>query len=71
VLHILKANCEERGLKFPDYPGAICRAQNKCGLGGATEKQLWRLVYTVRNRKKKKCGVRSAECGVKKNGGAK
>ena len=50
VLYILKQNCDLNGLAYPDYPGAICRRQYKCGLGAATEKQLWGLVYTVRNR---------------------
>jgi hypothetical protein len=52
ALFKLRQNCEERGLRYPDYPAAICRRQYKCDLGGATTKQIWRLVYTVRNRRK-------------------
>ncbi|MDF3129265.1 hypothetical protein P0Y35_08665 [Kiritimatiellaeota bacterium B1221] len=57
VLHILKRETARFDLAWPGYPGAICRRQYKCGLGAASEKQLWALVYTVRNRgtrKKKK-----------------
>ena len=32
------------------YAAAICERQNKCTLFDATERQLWHLVYTVRNR---------------------
>jgi hypothetical protein len=33
-----------------EYAAVICRAQNKCELAEASERQLWRLVYTVRAR---------------------
>jgi hypothetical protein len=33
-----------------NYANAICRSQFKCGLFDASEKQIWCLVYTVRNR---------------------
>jgi len=59
VLFTLKRNCEEFGLNYPEYPNAICLRQYKCGLRAATEKQLWSLVYTIRNRgqaKKQKSG---------------
>lgn len=49
---LLQQSCQERGLAFPGYPGAICMQQYRCPLGEATEKQLWRLLYTVRNRRK-------------------
>jgi hypothetical protein len=42
---------QERGLR-PDYAAAICRRQYRCGLEDANAKQLWRLVFTVRNRRK-------------------
>ena len=32
------------------YAAAICRSQNKCDLAEATERQLWRLVFTINNR---------------------
>lgn len=32
------------------YAAAICQRQFRCTLADATEKQLWNLVYTVRNR---------------------
>ena len=47
----LEKNCRERGLTL-NYPGAICRRQYNCALHEATEKQIWALVYTVRNRRK-------------------
>lgn len=40
----------ERGLDA-GYAAAICRRQYRCGLDEASERQLWRLVYTVRNRR--------------------
>lgn len=50
VLHreIIKA-----GLSL-NYVEAICRTQFKCGVLDAGEKQLWSLVYTVRNRSRTK-----------------
>ena len=47
----LETACKERGLALA-YPDAICRKEYKRGLEDADEKQLWRLVYTVRNRRK-------------------
>jgi len=41
----------ERGLDEA-YAAAICRRQYKCELGDASEKQLWSLVFTIRNRRK-------------------
>jgi hypothetical protein len=41
----------ERGLDEA-YAVAICRRQYKCDLGDASEKQLWSLFFTVRNRRK-------------------
>lgn len=41
----------ERGLDEA-YAAAICRRQYKCELGDASEKQLWSLFYTIRNRRK-------------------
>lgn len=32
------------------YAAAICQRQNQCTLDRATEKQLWRLVFTIINR---------------------
>jgi hypothetical protein len=32
------------------YAASICRNQFKCSLDDASEKQIWCLVYTVRNR---------------------
>jgi len=42
---------QERGLR-EEYAAAICRRQYRCGLDEATAKQLWRLVFTVRSRRK-------------------
>jgi hypothetical protein len=41
----------QRGLD-EGYAAAICRRQFKCALGDASEKQLWSLFYTIRNRRK-------------------
>jgi len=54
VLFILKRSCAQYSLAWPSYPAAICRRQYKCGLGAASEKQLWALVYTCRNRGREK-----------------
>lgn len=41
----------ERGLEL-GYVIAICRRQFRCELDEASAGQLWKLVYTVRNRRK-------------------
>lgn len=61
ALHVLKRETERFDLAWPGYPGAICGRQYKCGLGAATEKQLWCLVYTVRNRGGRKRGWKQGE----------
>lgn len=43
----------ERGLPAA-YAEAICRRQYKCGLAQASAPQLWRLLYTVKNRREKR-----------------
>jgi hypothetical protein len=48
----LETACEERGIKI-EYPAKICRVQYKCALEAASPNQLWQLVFTVRNRRKK------------------
>lgn len=48
---ILRAALEERGLA-ESYAAAICRTQYRCPLSMASEKQLWRLVFTIKNRRK-------------------
>jgi hypothetical protein len=47
----LREALAERGL-HESYAAAICGRQFKRPLAEATEKQLWCLVYTVRNRRK-------------------
>lgn len=42
----------ERGLP-PAYAEAICARQYKCALADASAPQLWRLVFTVKNRRGK------------------
>lgn len=44
---------KERDLQ-ETYAAAICRRQFRCELADASPKQLWNLVYTVRNRRKAK-----------------
>jgi hypothetical protein len=51
ALKLIEHSCVQRGLPFPNYPAAICRRQYKCALGDATEKQLWSINFTVRNRR--------------------
>ena len=40
----------ERGLDIC-YAAAICRRQYRCGIDEANKQQLWRLVFTVKNRR--------------------
>lgn len=47
----LRDALRERGLD-ESYAAAICRKQFKRSLSEASERQLWCLVYTVRNRRK-------------------
>lgn len=56
----LKEACAEAGVEYPSYPLAICWDVCKCRLEDATEKQVWRLVYTVRNRRKRGAGFQPA-----------
>jgi hypothetical protein len=53
AMHKLRQACSAAGLEL-GYAAAICRTQNKCTLDEASEKQLWRLVFTVKNRSKAK-----------------
>lgn len=46
----LREECGARGLEL-SYAAAICRRQYKCELDQANPRQLWNLVFTVRNRK--------------------
>jgi hypothetical protein len=54
----LEVECAERGLDL-SYPAKICQKQYKCALEDAAPNQLWRLVFTVRNRRKVR---REMEC---------
>lgn len=47
----LARECEAKGLPL-SYATTICRHQNRCRLEDASAKQLWRLVFTIRNRKR-------------------
>lgn len=49
--YLLDQALKERGLGL-GYAIAICRTQNRCELDAASEKQLFRILYTVRNRRK-------------------
>ncbi len=51
VLALIEASCRSRNLAFPDYPDRICIDQYRCLTGFATEKQLWTILFTVRNRR--------------------
>jgi hypothetical protein len=61
VLRKLKSECAARGVAI-EYPAKICRVQYKCQLEEASPNQLWQLVFTVRNRRKK-TGSRKSEVG--------
>lgn len=50
----------------PAYVEAICRTQFKCGVIEAGVKQLWSLVYTVRNRGRQKRISQKATEGTKR-----
>ena len=47
------------------YAQSICKTQYRCTLDEANEKQLWRLVYTIKNRAKsrqRKADTQGADC---------
>jgi hypothetical protein len=46
------------------YANAICQRQFRCTIFDATERQLWNLVYTIRNRAaaKRRTSARTASC---------
>lgn len=50
ALHRLTIECQKRRLPLA-YPEAICRRQYKCCLAEASAPQIWRLVFTIRNRR--------------------
>jgi hypothetical protein len=50
--HKLVRACEAAKLSVA-YAATICRNQFKCSLEDATEKQLWCLTFTVKNRARK------------------
>lgn len=64
----LRQALAERGLA-EDYAAAICRRQYKRPLGEASEKQLWNLFYTVRNRRKPLPKAPRAPRKIKATGG--
>lgn len=51
AMHKLREALTQRGLAEA-YAAAICQRQNKCPLHDASAPQLWRLLFTVRNRRK-------------------
>lgn len=60
AMHKLKAALAAGGHQ-ESYAAAICRRQFRCGLAEASAKQLWNLVFTVRNRNTAKA---TAQAGV-------
>ena len=52
AMHKLKEACHYAHVSL-EYPAAICRQQFKCNLSAATDKQLWCLTFTVKNRARK------------------
>ena len=61
ALHKLTTECRARKLSM-SYPEAICRRQYHCDLSQASPRQIWCLVYTVRNRKAAPTKPTTAEC---------
>lgn len=55
----LRKECAARKLPLA-YPAAICRKQYRCDLANATAPQLWRLIFTIRNRRPVTRSVQSA-----------
>jgi hypothetical protein len=51
ALWTLRQALAERGL-LESYAAAICRRQFRCELLEASDRQLWFLIFTVRNRRK-------------------
>ncbi len=51
AMHKLCEQVRERGLSIA-YAESICQRQYKCPLEKANVKQVWCLVYTIRNRRK-------------------
>lgn len=62
ALHKLKEALAAGGLQ-ESYAAAICRRQFRCALTEASAKQLWNLVFTVRNRSSAKAKATTAACG--------
>lgn len=50
AMYKLTQECQRRGLRLA-YAEAICRTQNRCALAEANAKQIWRLVFTIKNRR--------------------
>lgn len=48
--HRLQIECQQRRLSLA-YPESICQRQYRCSLAEASAKQLWCLIFTVRNRR--------------------
>ena len=46
---VLLRACRDFGFDL-GYPAAICLRQFRCGLADASVQQIWKLIYTVRNR---------------------
>lgn len=46
---VLIRECEKAEVRL-SYAASICRNQFRCDLDDASERQVWSLVYTVRNR---------------------
>lgn len=49
ALHVLRRELKAAGL-HEEYAQSICRRQHRLSLAEASERQVWGIVYTVRNR---------------------
>lgn len=51
----LKTNCEANGLAYPAWPLALAKDKFRAhALEDLSPKQIWQIIYTVRNRASKK-----------------
>ena len=48
--YLLRRECAKKGLDLA-YAEHICRVKNKCSIAQANLKQVYHLIFTVRNRK--------------------
>lgn len=65
VLALIEASCKSRKLAFPQYPDSICRDQYGVATVSASEKQLWTILFTIRNRRR--CSPKDEQKPTRRN----